>query len=67
MTEEDIAAKDLCDFIDSDILLKIISDAGAKLDDSKIPLMGRYFWNPDSQRIEGPFNFIRGPQCSDIP
>ena len=45
-------AKDTADWIDSDVLLNILKEAGAKLDDQPIPLIGRYYWNPTTRKIE---------------
>ncbi len=45
-------AKDTADRIDSDIFLELLRGVGAKLDDSPIPLVGRYFYNPETNEIE---------------
>ena len=46
------AAKDTADRIDSGILLDVLREAGAKLDAQPVPLVGRYYWNPETNSIE---------------
>ena len=51
MTEDD-QAKDFANWIDSNIYLDILKEAGELLDNQKIPLIGRYWYNPETDEVE---------------
>ena len=48
MTEQ---SQDSADWIDSNILADILK-AGERLDKEPVPLIGRYFWNPETNEVE---------------
>jgi len=45
-------AKEIADWVDSCIVLDCLQSAGAKLDQGPVPLMGRYFYNPLTDKVE---------------
>ena len=44
-------AQDLADLIDSEILADILR-ANERLDNEPVPLIGRYWWNPETNKVE---------------
>jgi hypothetical protein len=52
MTKPFDSAQKLSDSIDSDILLSLLREGGKVFDDQKVPLIGRYFYNPETDKVE---------------
>ena len=46
------SAKETADRIDSEVYLDILKEAGERLDKEPIPLIGRYWWNPETNKVE---------------
>ena len=43
--------QDVADWVDSHILFDYLKQAGKILDDKEVPLIGRWYWDPEKQKI----------------